>query len=191
MMDQPPEAPASQERVIEQRLIACGLVPTGISVKYEEDLQSIEVIIRPAAKANQSHFRCIKDAARHEIVSFEDSTMYAAYNDYASEAARPQMLASLTATLQERKLLQGFPVRGNFLSLSDYAKALEEHAGVKPGAALRVNGDGIVFDPAHKAHASTAFAVEYSDLLAVVMFASVRDHISFGFIGNEAVLPDR
>lgn len=191
MMDQPPEVPTSQEHVIERRLIECGLVPAGISVKYEKDLQSIEVIIRPAAKASQSHFSCIKDAVGREIVTFQDSTMYAAYNDYTSEAARPQVLASLTTTLQERKLLRGFPVRADFPTLGDYAKALEEHAGVKPGAALRVDGESIAFDPAGNARAPTDFAAEYSDLLAVVMFASVRDHISFGFTGNEAVSPDR
>ncbi|QCI95558.1 hypothetical protein FA702_18255 (plasmid) [Novosphingobium sp. EMRT-2] len=181
----------TQEQVIEQRLVKCGLKAGGISVKYEEDLQSIEVIIGPAARANQGHFECIKDAAAHEIVTFEDGAMYKAYNDYTSEAARPQMLESLTATLRERKLLQGFPERGSFQSLGEFARALEKHAGTKPGAALRVDGDGIVFDPPHEANLPADFAAKYSDLLSVVMFASVRDHISFGFIGNEAVSPDR
>ena len=190
-MDQVPEARASQEQFIQQNLVDCGLVRTGISVKYEEELQSIEAIIRPEAKANQDHFACIKDAIGHELVTFTDGAMYDAYNEYAAEAARPQMLASLTAALQERKLLQGFPIRSDFPSLSEYARALEKHAGTKPGAALRFEGDAIVFDPPHTATPPADFAAEYSDLLSVVMFASVRDHISFGFIGNEAVTPDR
>lgn len=190
-MDQAPEPSAHKEQVIQQNLIDCGLLRTGISVKYEEELQSIEVIIRPEAKASHTHFTCIKDGVGNELVTFTDGSMYAAYNEYAAEAVRPQMLASLTATLQERKLLQGFPVRSDFPSLSDYARALEKHAGTKPGAALRVDGDAIVFDPPHKRTPPADFAAQYSNLLSVVMFASVRDHISFGFIGNAAVTLDR
>ncbi len=190
-MDQAPAAPTPEEQIIEQRLVECGLVRTGISVKYEEELQSIEVIIRPEAAANQAHFACIKDAVGHEIVNFTDGEMYAAYDDYVAQEVMPQMFESLTATLQKHKLLQGFPVRDSFPSLSEYAKALERHAGTKPGATLRVDGDTIVFDPPQKTTRPADFAAEYSDLLSVVMFASVRDHISVGFIGNEAVAADR
>ncbi|GGZ11941.1 hypothetical protein [Novosphingobium colocasiae] len=189
-MDQVPAVPASQEQIIEKRLVECGLVRTGISVRYERELESIEVIIRPEAAADQTQFECIKDAVGHELVRFTDGAMDAAYIEYKAEAARPQMLKSLTATLQERRLLQGFPVCDNFPSLSEYAKALEKHAGTKPGSALRVDGNTIVFDPPQTA-TFQGFTAEYSDLLSVVMFASVRDHIRLVFIGNGAVAPAR
>jgi hypothetical protein len=175
-----------QEQIIEQHLVRCGLEAKGVSVRYQEDLQSIEVIIRPTARADRSHFECIKDAVSHGIVTFEDDAMRADYTEYTSEVARPQMLASLTATLQKLKLLEGFPARGDFPSLSEYARVLETHAGKAPGVVLRVVGDSIIFDPP-RTKDYPDFATKYSDLLSVVMFASVRDHISFGFIGNEAV----
>jgi hypothetical protein len=177
--------------MIELRLVECGLEAKGISVKYEKDLQSIEVVIRPAARAHQGHFKCIKDAVAHEIVTFEDGAMYTAYDEYRSEAARPQMLASRAASLQKSGLLKGFPIRGDFQTLSDYARALEKHAGTKPGAALRVDGDSIVFDPPQKPVLPADFLAQYSGLMSVVMYASVRDHISFAFIGNGAVSPDQ
>lgn len=187
----PPENPMSEVRVIEHRLIQCGLSGAGISIKYEEDLQSIEVVIRPAANATANHFGCIRDAVGHEIVRFEDHDMYAVYDDYASEAARLQMLKRLEAELRKQKLLQRFPERNDFPSLAEYARALETHAGMLPGTALRATGDGIVFDPPRENNLPKDFLAEYSDLLSIAMFASVRDRFSLGFIGNAAVATKR
>lgn len=102
MIDMPPVPPPSPEKVIEQRLIECGLDVSGVSVRYEDYLQSIEIVIRPTAGATADHFECIKNAAGYEIVTFEDREMYRAYSDYTAELARPEMLESLKAGLQER-----------------------------------------------------------------------------------------
>ncbi|WP_404477190.1 hypothetical protein [Novosphingobium sp. BL-52-GroH] len=191
MMALPPSIPMSEERIIEQKLIGCGLVGAGFSVKYEEELQSIEVIIQPAANATADHFGCIRDAVGHEIVRFEDHDMYAAYDNYASEAARPKMLKQLEGEIRKKKLLQGLPERKDFPSLAEYARALETHAGMVPGTALRAEGDGIVFDPPRKDNLPKDFLAEYSDLLSIAMFASMRDRFSFGVIGNAAVATER
>src|SRR3546814_18740884 len=74
--------------------------------------------------------------------------MFAAYSDCASELARPQMLATFESRLKETGLWEGFPDRRDFGSLEDYARALEVHAGVPQGSALRISGNGILFDPA-------------------------------------------
>lgn len=190
MIDVPSDPPLPQEQVIEQRLIECGLQIGGISIRYEDYLQSIEIIIRPAAGATTSHFECIRNAANYEIVTFEDLDMYNAYNDYASELARPQLLETFKNSLQAKGLLEGFPERQNFENLDAYAKALERHAGVAPGLALRVSDDRIVFDPPRDGSDPMAFIEGYSDLMAIVAYASALENVSFGFIGNEAIRED-
>jgi hypothetical protein len=187
MTDLPPSPPPTQEQIIERSLVECGLDARGISIKYEADLQSIEIVIRPSAGATAQHFQCIHDAAGYEIVTFEDQKMYVAYGEYASELARPEVLEMFKDGLQKRHLLDGFPERRNFATLLDYAKALETHAGMPPGSALKVSGDGLIFDPPRAQESPAEFAEKYSDLLAIVGYASALERVSFGFIGNEAV----
>lgn len=185
MIDMPAEPPPSHEQVIEQRLAQCRLNIGGVSVRYEDYLQSIEIIIRPTANATADHFECIKNAAGYEIVTFEDREMYKAYSDYTAELARPEMLESLKAGLQEKGLLEALPERANFESLDAYAKALEAHGGVAPGSVLRVSGDEILFDPPRDDKSPAAFLDHYSDLIGIIGYLSVRDGFGFAFIGNE------
>ena len=187
MIDVPPEPLPTQEQIIEQRLLDCGLNAGGFTVKYEDYLQSIEIAIAPSAGATSDNFACIKEAAGYEIVTFQDGAMFAAYMDFASELARPEMMAMYESRLKEAGLWEGFPDREDFRSLEEYAKALEVHAGMKPGSALRVSGDGILFDPPSASPNYADFAERYSNLLSVVAYASTRDRVKFGFIGNERV----
>ena len=185
MIDMPPVPPPSPEKVIEQRLIECGLDVSGVSVRYEDYLQSIEIVIRPTAGATADHFECIKNAAGYEIVTFEDREMYRAYSDYTAELARPEMLESLKAGLQEKGLLEALPERANFESLDAYAKALEAHGGVALGSVLRVCGDDILFYPPSDNKSPVAFLDHYSDLIGIIGYLSVRDGLGFAFVGNE------
>lgn len=187
MIDMPPVPPPSQEQAIEQRLVECGLDAEGISVKYEDYLQSIEIVIAPRAGATSDKFACIKEAAGYETVRFEDGAMFAAYMDFASELARPEMLAIYEGRLKEAGLWEGFPDRQGLASLEAYAAALEVHAGFQPGTALRASGEGILFDPPRDVSDYADFVERYSKLLLVASYASIRDRLSFGFIGNEKV----
>ena len=177
----------TQEQVIEQRLFDCGLNLGGFTVKYEDYLQSIEIVITPKAEATSDNFRCIRDAVGYEIVTFQDSEMFAAYMDFASELARPEMMVMYEGRLKEAGLWEGFPDRKDFGSLEAYVEALEAHAGIKPGSALRVSGDSILFDPPNMHTNYADFAERYSNLISVVAYAATRDRVNFGFLGNESV----
>ena len=181
-----PAEPQAREQIIEQRLIECGLRRGGVTVKYEDYLQSIEIVITPAAGARKEHFSCIRQAVGHEFVTFSDGGTQKGYSDYVSELLRPQMLESATAELKKRGLLKDFPQRDKFTSLQSYAQALERRSGMKPKSVLRVEGETIVFDPP-RGHASfNDFEKRYSNLIAVILFATARgDFKGFGFIGNE------
>jgi hypothetical protein len=181
-----PTPPSSHERVIEQRLVECGLSRGGFTVKYEDYLQSIEIVITPAAGARKDHFPCIRQAVEHEIVSFADGSMQKAYSDFQTELLRPQMLESATAELKKRGLLEHFPDRKSFANLELYAEALERHSGVMPKSTLRVSGMAIVFDPPRGHTNFKDFDERYSSLFAVIAFAAVQGDADFAFIGSEA-----
>ncbi|MFC3785724.1 hypothetical protein GGR90_002110 [Sphingopyxis italica] len=191
MIDMPAEPPPAHEQVIEQRLAQCGLDIGGVSVRFEDYLQSTEIVIRPTAGATVDHFECIKNAAGYEIVTFEDREMYQAYSDYTAELARPEMLESLKARLQEKGLLEALPERASFENLDAYAKALEAHGGVAPGSVLRVYGDEILFYPPRDGESPAAFVDHYSDLIGIIGYLSVRDGLRFAFIGNEQFSEER
>ncbi|WP_394730998.1 hypothetical protein [Altererythrobacter sp. GH1-8] len=187
MMDLPPEPPLPQEQVIEQRLVECGLDATGISVKYEDYLQSIEIVIAPNAGATADHFPCIRDASGNEIVRFEDGEAYTAYNEFVFELIRPDVLAMYESRLKEIGLWEEFPSRRSFDTLEQYAMALEEHAGVEPGSTLEVSEDTITFDPQLERIDHNDFIDRYADLFVVVSYASAKENLGLGFVGNGKV----
>ena len=186
MIDLPPE------QVIEQRLVECGLDSKGISVKYEGYLQSIEVVIKPAAGAASQHFPCIQKATGYEIVTFADMEMARQYSDFTTELFRPKMLEDARKLLEQRGLLDNFPVRPDFDSDRLFGEALEAHCGLVKGSTLNTYGQSLVFDPPKDSFGDfEAFEKKYSCLLTSMSFAAARGDIkNFGFIGNEAALPE-
>ena len=113
--------------------------------------------------------------------------MFAAYTDFVSQLARPEMLAMMEARLNKSGLLEGFPDREDFGSLAEYAAALEVHAGIEPRSALHVSGDTIVFDQPDDPSDNEDADERYSNLFAVISYATTRDCLSFGFTGNAEI----
>lgn len=188
MIDTPPEPPPAQEQVIERKLLECGLKAGGFTVRYEDELQSIEVVISADSGAGPEQFPCINEATFPEIVTFADREMFQRYAAFAAELYRPQILASLEAELKELGLWDGFPERGSYPSLADYVRALEAHAGFVPGTMARVDGEThVTFNPPPEGVTTLSRSEHPGPLLAVFLFASARDDFDFGFIGNEKV----
>lgn len=186
MIDTPPEPPFANEQVITQRLLECGLAAGGFTVRNENYLQSIEVVIAPAARVTAGHFPCIHEAAFPEIVTFEDGTMYQQYMAYVAELFRPQMLADSEAALKERGLWEGFPERRAFPTFADYVRALEAHAGFAPGSMLRAEGnDRVTLDPPDRDVLTKMDYERMAALFAVLHFAAVREGFPIGLIGDD------
>ena len=181
MIDIPPE------QVIEQRLVDCGLNPAGISVAYEDYLQSIEVVIKPDAGATKQHFDCINKAAGYEIVRFADMELAQQYDEFTTELFRPQILEDARKLLEKMGLLENFPIRAVFSSDELFAEAIEAHCGVTPGTALKSYDAALsLVLPQESLKDSGAFHEKYSCVFAAVMIASAKGDIkSFGFVGND------
>jgi hypothetical protein len=188
MIDAPPDPLPAQEQVIERKLLDCGLKAGAFTVMYEDELQSIEVVIRPPAGAGPEQFPCIFEAVWPEIVTFEDQATTERYDSYVSEQLRDKILADAQAGLKERGLLAGFPDRSRYTSFADYIRALEVHAGFAPGSVLQLDGDDrvtIVFQDS-TGPAETSYE-RFATLFAVLKFASTSGEFKLGFVGNEKV----
>jgi hypothetical protein len=178
--------PPADEQAIEQRLVVCGLSRDGFSVKYENYLQSIEIVIEPAAGAREDHFPCIRQAVQHGIVSFADTRMQRAYSNFEIELFRPQMLEIAKAELKKLRLLKNFPDPKSYANLELYAEALEQHSGLMPRSRLRVSGTEIVVEPPSVDSNFEDLRDRYSSLMAVLMFASARGDADFWSTGSQA-----
>jgi hypothetical protein len=186
MIDTPTEPPPAQEHVIEQKLLECGLKVGGFSVKYEDYLQGIEVVITPEAGVTSDHFACIHEATFPDIVTFADGDMYRRYVAHLEEMFRPQVLADAEAELKKRGLWENFPTRDGYTTLADYARALEAHAGYAPGTMLRAEGSHrVAVDPTDRDLIAATNFERMAVLLAVLRFASARDGFTMAFIGND------
>lgn len=186
MIDTPPEPLAAQEQPIERKLLDCGLKAGGFTVRYEDDLQNILIVITPSAQAKPEQFVCIREAAGFEIVTFEDTEMFGAYMQVLEELARPQVLAEAEMALEERGLWENFPKRSDYAAFADYLRALEIHAGFAPGTVLQAEGDRQVrLKPSSDELFDEVSYERWATLLAVLKFASAREGFPIGFVGND------
>ncbi len=187
-MDTPPEPLPVQEQRITQSLINCGLKAESFTVRYEDYLQGIEVVISPAAGVLPDQFPCINEATFPEVVTFADRAMFEHYSAFAAELYRPQILADVEVELKKLGLWDGFPERGSFNTLVDYVRALEVHSGFAPGTMARVDGEArVTFDPPREGAPTLSRPEPLGPLLAVLLYASARDGFDLAFIGNDKI----
>lgn len=185
-MDMPPMPP---ERVIEQKLVECGLERGGLSISYSALLQSIEVVISPSANAAAGQFKCIRAATSGEIVTFEDAEFAKAYAHFEYETLRPEILRSARDTLASYRLLEGFPERGRFGDDAEFARALEVHCGFAAEAIIEHGEFGLRVTPDKlpQGRLSKTWFRKFSCLMASITYVSARDgDFKVGLIGNEA-----
>lgn len=177
---------STPEQVIEQKIGECGLNRTGVTVAYEDYLQSIEVVIKPEAKATSDHFQCIHNASGYEIVTFTDMELAKRYEEFTAELLRPKMLEDARQSLKKLGRFDNFPTRDAFPSNKLYAEALESHCGVERGSVLKEFGEWITFQPLKADLRDVgAFHDKYNCLFAAIYYAlATGDLKDFGFVGN-------
>jgi hypothetical protein len=189
MIDMHPMPGPAYGQVIKQNLIQCGLRPGTFTVQYEDDLQSIQIVVSAKAGASLSNMNCLRKAVGHEIVTFHDGAMQEAYGKAGFELIRPKLLADARADLQRRGLLANFPKRKSYLSNKLFAGALERHCGLAPGAYFAERQGRLIARPMLSAR-SAAEQGKLSCLTSAIMYVIAKgEPFKFAFIGNEAALP--
>ncbi len=187
----PQVTPPAYEQVLTEKLLRCGLRSRGISVKYEEEPQSVEIVIDREAGTSAKNFDCIRQASGHEIVTFKDLELQQAYEARVFEELKPKMLADARAELTRHGALEGFPERSRFGSDKLFGEALERQCGMKPGSFFAQNQGGLIAQPKLDPQ-SEADENKMSCLMAAVMYVSAKgEAFKFSFIGNEALGPEK
>jgi hypothetical protein len=185
MIDMPPEPVQAQVQVIQRELVKCGVKANGFTVKYEDELQSIEIVISHQAGATPDKFDCIRNAAQHEIVTFEDTELQEGYSAQIAELLRPKMLKDAEEGLKKRGLLKDFPERANFTSDKLFAEALETHCGVKRGSFFVESQGGLIAQPQSPALSGPEWE-QMTCLMNAMMYVSAKGEVfKLGFVGNE------
>lgn len=158
-----------------------------MSVTYQDELQSYEIVIGLDAGASNHHFACIQAASAHEIVTFTQIATDGQYDAYVAEQYRPVMLAQAKQELGRRGRLEGFPSRASFESDKLFAEALEQHCGLTKGSAIHPMGSAFAFQPPSDDPLDfSAFSAKYGCLLAAIQLVIAKKELEIGFIGNEA-----
>ena len=188
MVDMPQTPPPAYELAVTQKLVRCGLRADGFTVRYEAELQAVEVVIGEGAGATTAHVECIRQAAGSEIVTIHDSAVRHAYENRVAEVVRPAMLASARAALERHGALKDFPRRSAYPSDKGFAEALERQCSLAPGSVFVEQAGKLILRP-------DAFDGQSFDkltcVLAAAQYAEARgDHFTFGIIGNEQVADD-
>jgi hypothetical protein len=191
MIDMPPVSPPAHEQIITQKLLTCGLRNGGFTVRYENDLQSVEIVIGKKAGASAEHFDCITKAADNEIVTFKDANLHQAYQDRVFDTLRPKMLADARVELEKRGVLDGFPERSKFGSDKLFAEALERQCGMSAGSFFIESKGSLIGQPKLDGQ-SKADENAMACLMAALMYVTAKgESFKFGFIGNEASSPEK
>lgn len=157
----------------------------GFTVKYEDELQSIEIKIGPQSGASNDKFD-FREASQNEIITFEDGGLQSAYSERVAELMRPALLKDAREVLRKRGLLTGFPERKNFASDKLFAEALETHCGIEPGSFLIAGQLGLIAQPPKIGPLGSAEWDRMSCLMNALMYVSAKgENFKVGFIGNE------
>lgn len=191
MIDVSPVPPPAYEQLLTRELSDCGLRNSGFTVRYESELQSVEIVIDEKAGVSAEQFDCIRQAADHAIVTFKDADLNQAYQYRVFETLRPTMLADARVELEKRGVLDGFPERSNFGSDKLFAEALERQCGMPTGSFFVESEWGLIGQPKLDGQ-SKADEYAMSCLMAAIMYVGAKGgSFKFGFVGNEASSPEK
>ena len=183
----PQVPPPAYEQVLTQKLLQCGLPDGGFTVKYEDELQSVEIVIGKEAEVTLEQIECIRQATGYEIVSFKDPELQKAYQDRVFAALSPRLLADARTALEKRGILDGFPERSNYGSDKLFAEALERQCGMEPGSFFVQSQWGLIGQP-KRDHLRKADEESRVCMMTAIMYVTARgEDFKFGFVGNEAV----
>ena len=189
MVDMPQVPPPAYEQVVTHKLLQCGLRNGGFTVKYEEELQSVEIVIDREAGATSEQIECIRQATGNYVVTFKDPELQKAYLDRVFDAFRPKMLADARADLEKRGVFDGFPERSAYASEMLFGVALERQCGLKPGSFFVQSQSGLVVQPKLGRQNKTEEDRMACMMTAIMYVTAKGEDFTFGFVGNEAVAP--
>ncbi len=177
------------ETALIAKLVACGLSPSGISVRYEDELQSDVVTISPAASVSAAHFECIHEAARGSLVEFGDQAIGSRYDEFAEHAAGIWMRGEAIKWLKAHGKYEGAPLLKAGMEPKVWAHAAERFCGLREGEAIEFRRPE--FMTLKRSFLSFPVNPKVNCLMSLIWLSDfAASGVSFGFVGNAAFAKD-
>lgn len=171
---------------IVQDLARCGLDPAGLTISFDELLQSTVVTVARKAGGNASGFTCIRSASWGKVeVTFEDDKLGAGYQSFSNAVGSTEARWLARHWLAERGLLERVPKFAIGTPPEEIATEIEKLCSIEPGKALELSSPNFV---AVRPSFLKIPADQRIECLFNVMIAiDLEEHgLNFGFIGNQA-----
>ena len=191
MIDLPPP---SYEQTIEA-VVKCDISHANIRIKYEDYLQSDEVVVSDLGTVTDDKLRCLR-AAVHPfyILTIRNAEQQAAFYDLSQKDDRPRQLTEAREWARSRGMLDRVPTYDPERGVDEFSAALDVACGFKRGGALQPGGGSWV--TVRPDVVSTNELTKSSKALECLMqmFAASNapdKGIKFGFIGNEALAEEK
>ena len=177
-MEAPPEI------AIVQDLARCGLKPAGLSISFDELLQSTVVTIARKAGGSASDFKCIRSAAWGKVdLTFEDDKLGADYQSFSNAVGSTEVRWLARHWLAERGLLERVPTFPIGTPPEEIATAIEKLCSIEPGNALELSSSNLV--TVRPSFLKIPIDPRIECLFNVMIAIDLEEHgLNFGFIGN-------
>jgi len=172
------------EATLIAKLVACGLSPSGISVRYEDFLQSDVITFSPAAGVSETKFECIYKAVWGSFVEFDDKVLGSKYAAFEEREAGDWARGEAASWLKAHNKFEGAPTLSPTQDPKVWAGAVEHFCGFQSGEVIEF------VEPTFMTlrHSTTTFPPDpkVQCLMYVIWLSDLKaSGIVFGFVGNE------
>ena len=128
---------AAAQTAIVAELKPCGLAGGDISIRFDQELQSMVVTVRRSAKVDASNFICIRQKLWAKAdADFEDPQALKLYRAFDDEMGRAEGRAVARAWLNQRDLLARLPTFAADEPVSSVIAKIEQFCLIKTGASF-------------------------------------------------------
>jgi hypothetical protein len=181
VIDAQPEIPVIQD------LVRCGLDRTGLSISFDDLLQSNVVTVARKAGGEASQFTCLRSAVWGKAdILFDDEKLQSDYRSFDAAVALAEVRWEARHWLAERGMLEKLPEFSVGTPPDKIVRGIEEFCSIEPGKALSL------YSPTSITFRSDFLKIPASPesecLIRAMSVIDLEKHgLEFVIIGNAAV----
>ncbi|WP_447952478.1 hypothetical protein [Sphingopyxis chilensis] len=181
MIDAPPEIPVIQD------LVRCGLDSAGLSISFDDELQSSVVTVARKAGGDASKFTCIRSAVWGKVdLAFQDNKLASDYRSFEAVVGLAEAQWQARHWLAERDMLKKLPDFADGTPPERIIWGIEQFCSIEPGEALALYSPTLI--TLRPDFLQPLGRPEFECLINVMMLIDLEKHgLEFGLIGNEAI----
>jgi len=179
VIDAPPEVPVIQD------LVRCGLDRSGLSISFDDLLQSHVVTVARKAGGKASQFTCVRSAVWGKVdISFDDEKLQSDYRSFEAAVGSAEVRWQARHWLAERGMLEKLPDFAVGTPTDKIMQDIEQFCSIEPGEALVLYSSKLI--TLRPDFVKIPVRPEFECLMQTLMLVDFEKHgLSFGLVGNE------